>query len=409
MGIRESFDGKRILIWGYGREGKSTEKFLKSHCAPANIDIYEGSRDGINEDNYDLIIKSPGIVMPEDDPKYTSQTEIFLEEYRGRTVGITGTKGKSTTSAMLYSVLKGCGKDALLVGNIGQPCLDDWDDIRTDTVVVFEMSCHQLEHCHVSPHIAVFLNLYEEHLDHYGTLDKYFEAKSHIASFQESGDVFLSGWNVPDIKTEAKIVRIGKSPEHNWELAVNGVQNMYNAEVVRYIAVDLLHLGENEVKRELESFSGLPHRLQDIGTVGGLRYLDDSISTIPEATIAAVESISDAVTVLVGGMDRGINYDLLVDFIRKTADVNFVCSYASGLRIYNEVQSFPATAVYAAGRDVPYRNCYYVNDLEAQVKLAGEITPAGGAVILSPAAASYGYFKNFEERGDVFRELVYKR
>ena len=408
MSVAESFDGKRILIWGYGREGKSTEKFLKTHCAPSCIEIFEGSRDEIKEDDFDLIIKSPGIVMPEDDPKYTSQTEIFLREYCGRTVGITGTKGKSTTSAMLYSVLKGCEKDALLVGNIGQPCLDDWDNIGPDTVVVFEMSCHQLEHCHVSPHIAVFLNLYEEHLDHYGTLDKYFEAKSHIASFQGSDDVFLSGWNVPDIKTEAKIVRIGKFPEHNWELAVNGAQNMYNAEVVRYIAVDLLHLGEHEVKRELESFSGLPHRLQDIGTVGGLRYLDDSISTIPEATIAAVESISDAATVLVGGMDRGINYDLLVDFIRKTVDVSFICSYASGLRIFNEVQSLPSTTVYDADREVSCRNCYYVKDLEAQVKLAGEITPAGGAVILSPAAASYGYFKNFEERGDVFRELVYK-
>ena len=106
--IQDKLNGKRILIWGYGREGKSTERFLQKCCKPSSVDIFEGKRNEINEDNYDYIFKSPGIVMHEEHPKYTSQTEIFLEAFRDNVIGITGTKGKSTTSSMLYHVLSNC-------------------------------------------------------------------------------------------------------------------------------------------------------------------------------------------------------------------------------------------------------------------------------------------------------------
>ena len=165
MSVTEKLKDKNILIWGYGREGQSTRQFLKRCCEPARVEVFEGKREEIDEDKYDLIIKSPGIRMDEDSPKYTSQTELFLEEYRDRVIGITGTKGKSTTSAMLNHVLTHVypGK-TILLGNIGEPCLNFFDEITDDTLVVFEMSCHQLAHVHVSPHIAVFLNLHEEHL-----------------------------------------------------------------------------------------------------------------------------------------------------------------------------------------------------------------------------------------------------
>ena len=169
----DRFNGKRILIWGYGREGRSSERFLSSFCDPASVEIFEGKREDINEDAYDHIIKSPGIVMNDDNSKYTSQTQIFLECYRNNTVGITGTKGKSTTSALLHHVLASAGMKTVLLGNIGEPCLDHFGEIDSEPVAVFEMSCHQLAHLTVSPHIAFFLNLYEEHLDYYKTLDKY--------------------------------------------------------------------------------------------------------------------------------------------------------------------------------------------------------------------------------------------
>ncbi|MBQ4536906.1 MAG: UDP-N-acetylmuramoyl-L-alanine--D-glutamate ligase [Lachnospiraceae bacterium] len=392
VSIVEKLNGKKILIWGYGREGKATESFLKRCCEPAEVAIFEGNRADINEEAFDYIIKSPGIVMKEEHPKYTSQTELFLEEFRDRVIGVTGTKGKSTTSAMLHKVLgECCGKKVILLGNIGLPCLDYFEEITEDTIVVFEMSCHQLAHNRVSPHIAVFLNLYEEHLDYYGTVDAYFQAKSNITRFQEEGDTVFLGENVPYIETKAKRVVISPKDVYRYKMHIMGEHNQYNAEFVHEIAVDLFGCEEEKVRESLATFEGLPHRLQYIGEVAGVRFYDDSISTIPEASISAVNSITDLQTILIGGMDRGINYDILIAFIRKRKDVQFICMYESGKRIYD-----------AVGK---YENCFYRDDLEQAVVLAKRITLPGKACVLSPAAASYGYFKNFEERGEVFGKL----
>ncbi len=391
MDIYEKFTGKRILIWGFGREGRSTQGFLKNFCRPAHVDVFEGKRDGINEDDYDYIVKSPGIVMYEDHPKYTSQTQIFLELFRDNTIGITGTKGKSTTSALMHHVLTAAGRDTVLLGNIGEPCLDHVDEIKKDTVVVFEMSCHQLEHVTVSPHIALFLNLFEEHLDHYGTFDRYFAAKANITKYQSDRDLLFVGGNVPRLNTEAAIKRFDLNSVPEYGLKILGQHNNYNAHFVHEVASSVFDIDESAIREALADFEGLAHRLQYIGTVDGTDYYDDSISTIPSATIGALNSVPNAGTVLIGGMDRGINYDTLIDFINANTCYNYVFSYDSGKRIYDGI--------------IKRDNCTYKATLEEAVSYARSVTPAGRAVILSPASASYGYFKNFEERGDVFRQL----
>ena len=393
MDIISELNGKRILIWGYGREGKATEHFLQRCVKPASVDIFEGKKEEIDEDDYDFIIKSPGIVMNEENPKYTSETELFLQQFRDQVIGITGTKGKSTTSAMLYTVLKACSsRPVLLLGNIGQPCLDYFEEVTEDTIIVYEMSCHQLAHTNVSPHIAIFLNLYEEHLDYYGTVEKYFEAKSHIAAYQKSGDYFFVGENVPQIDTKAQRTVLHQPKGGHYELKLAGEHNQYDAQFVERVA-ELLGCEKEAVLKSMADFEGLPHRLQYVGTYRGVRYYDDSISTIPEAAINAAMSIPDAKTVLIGGMDRGINYDLLVAFIREHKEFQFICAYASGKRIFGEVGDC--------------ENCVYAEDLEQAVEAAVQMTEPGGACILSPAAASYGYFKNFEERGETFQKYVH--
>lgn len=391
--VIDKLEGKRILIWGYGREGKSTENFLKRLCKPKSVSVFEGKREEINDDDYDYIFKSPGIVMEEENDKYTSQTELFLEEYRNQVVGVTGTKGKSTTSTLLYTVLKECtDREVFLLGNIGQPCLDYFEDITEDSIVVFEMSCHQLAHLRVSPRIAVFLNLFEEHLDYYGTFDKYFKAKCHVTQSQTASDYFFVGENVPPIDTQADVTKITYDQVREYPLQILGEHNHYNAEFVYRIAVNLFGCDGGKVIESMGTFTGLPHRLQKIATISGTDYYDDSISTIPEAAISAVKSVDNVQTVLLGGMDRNIDYDLIIQFIKKNSQINFICVYASGKRIYDEVKDC--------------HNCHYVQNLEEAVKLAKQITLPGRACILSPAAASYGYFKNFEERGDVFKEYV---
>ncbi|MBR4168385.1 MAG: UDP-N-acetylmuramoyl-L-alanine--D-glutamate ligase [Lachnospiraceae bacterium] len=392
MDIRRDFDNKNILIWGYGREGQSTEAFLKQYCRPKEITVFEGSREEIDEDKFDLIIKSPGIIMDEDHPKYTSQTEIFLSAFSQNVIGITGTKGKSTTSALLYHVLKNTLKrKVILLGNIGEPCLNHYGEIDADTVVVFEMSCHQLAHTKVSPHIAVFLNLYEEHLDYYQTFEKYCMAKCNITKYQTEQDVLYVGEMLGDIATRAQKIII-PATGFDYDLKILGEHNQYNAEFVYRIATEQFGASAQEVRQFLKTFEGLSHRLQLLGVKDGISYYDDSISTIPDATISALAAVRNAHTVLIGGMDRGINYDELISYIRKNPGYTYIFMYDSGKRILKTLKDLP--------------NCHYAGDLKNAVDMAKKLTPEGYAVILSPAAASYGFFKNFEERGDKFREYA---
>ncbi len=393
MKIQERLNNKDILIWGHGAEGKSSEEFLKRFCTKARVSIFEGTAEEIDFNAYDYVIKSPGIFYPNEDDKIVSQTTLFLEEFRDQVIGVTGTKGKSTTSSLLAHTLRTCGKDVILVGNIGLPCLSKYDEVGADTIIVFEMSCHQLFQIEVSPHIGVYLNLYEDHLDYYKTIERYHSAKQNIALHQTEQDYFFVGENVPIISTDGTVRVMPYDPKNVCELtSLQGVHNQYNASIVAEIAVEIYGLSEKEVWQAMNSFRGLPHRLERLGEIDGITYYDDSISTICQSAIQATESIESVGSVLVGGMDRGIDYTDLIAFIKGKEDVQFICMYESGQRIYEELAS--------------YNHCYFAKDLSMAVNLAKEITPKKRACILSPAAASYGYFKNFEHRGRCFQELV---
>lgn len=393
MKIAERLCGKDILIWGYGREGKSTENFIKDHCSVKSLTVFEGKREEIDESRYDYIIKSPGIYVENYGANYTSQTELFFEEFASQTIGITGTKGKSTTASLLYHTLRGCiGDNVILCGNIGLPCLDYYDSIDSETVIVFEMSCHQLNNLKYSPHIGVFLNLYEDHLDYYKTREGYFATKINITAHQKSDDYFFYGNDVPDIDTAAVKQLVSFDSPLRFRLKLMGEHNQFNARFVYLICTQLFGCSDADVRKYMEEFTGLHHRLELVAEVNGVRYYNDSISTIPEATIKAIGSIPDVKTVIIGGMDRHIHYDILTEFIKNHGEYNYILSYASGRRIS---ESLPESA-----------NIFVTEDLASSVKLAKEITPAGSACLFSPAAASYGYFKNFEERGDAYTRLV---
>ena len=395
MDIVQYLNGKRILIWGYGREGKSTEHFLTAYCSSALIEVYEGDRAGIDEEKYDVIIKSPGIPMLEYHPKYTSQTELFLSQFRNQVVGVTGTKGKSTTSTMLHHVLSACsGKKTLLLGNIGKPCLDYYGEMSEDTIAVFELSCHQLFHTKVSPHVAVLLNIFEEHLDYYKTMDRYVASKHAIAKYQEADDFLYcgSGVDLSGVEAKAKRTVIAPVTEKKYELKILGEQNQYNAEFVYRIATEVFGCEPEGVKAALSEVGNLPHRLEFIGEKDGVRYYDDSIATIPEAVICAVAAIDRVQTVIIGGMDRGIDYSVLEQFIKDNEQYTYIFMYDTGKRIYGALE--------------PRKNYFLVEDLEAAVKTAKGATATGMACVMSPAAPSYGVFKNFEERGEKFKEYV---
>lgn len=438
--IEKYIKDKKVLILGFGREGKSTYHMLEKvggyksltiadlnpieYKLPESVEILTGENYQKTLNEYDLIMKSPGIVLEQDISNYTcqiaSQTELFFHRFREQIVGITGTKGKSTTTTLLYHILKENHKDCILAGNIGIPAFDIAEQVTDKSIICFEMSSHQLEYMTVSPKWAVLMNIHEEHLDHYGTMEKYVAAKENIYRNQQEGDVLVCNVDIlPKEGTcKAKVISVGYEGSQG-ELLIHKDFITYKDEVY-HIPTDAIHLiGQHnyydigvayvyarafgitpeEFTSALKTYEPLPHRLQYIGTVEGVKYYDDSISTICDTTIQALISLKDTDTVIIGGMDRGIDYRELIEFLSKDAVPNIILMEATGKRIYQEIQAeYPEFQ--------KKERLLLVNHLQDAVELAKQVTRAGHSCVMSPAAASYGIFKNFEARGEAFSALV---
>ena len=436
--IYDILKNKKILILGYGREGKSSYNLIRQYYPDIFIGIYDKNeiKDSLQNvtihcgdsyqdilADYDLIIKSPGIVFysknSRDYKKLTSQTDIFLSIYRNQTIGITGTKGKSTTSSLIYHVLKTAAKDVLLAGNIGIPVFDKLDLIKEETLIVYEMSSHQLEFAEYSPHIGLHLNIYQEHLDHYGTFEKYAAAKENIYKHQQKGDLFIYNKHFlsPAGRLKADTLTISDTTEdadmfirddcicykgrrlevNEDEILLKGHHNLYNIGAA-YCIADYFGISDELFYEAVKSFKPLPHRMEFVGELAGVKYFNDSISTCCETTIQAVSSIKNIDTVILGGMDRGIEYKPLVDFLLTSEVRNMILMPDIGQRIYN---LFISTHEEAAGKKL-----YMVSGIEEAVSTAKQVTRKGMTCLFSPAAASYGFFKNFEERGNTFKKHV---
>lgn len=437
--IKSYTEGKSVCILGFGREGKSTYNILKKYCNPVQIAISDLNNidrkvndlpeeieliSGKNYqkclDNFDIVFKSPGIVLerkPEDMKcQITCETQVFFEVFREQIIGITGTKGKSTVSSLIYHILKESGKDCRLAGNIGIPVFDIAEEMTEDTIVVCELSCHQLEYMTISPACAIFLNLFEEHLDHYGTMENYRKAKKNIYIYQQEGDCLLIASDLAPKLSNAYIYTISAS-DSRADIYVNngivdnnnngdtyiiptekikllGVHNHYNIAVAHFITAPFVNYKQFE--SALSTFNPLAHRLEFVAINRGIRWYDDSISTACATAIEAVKSVPNCATILIGGMDRGIDYTTLVDYLTNS-DVNVICMETSGKRVYDMLQSAENGVI---------SRFHYAPHLEDAVSLAYEITPEGKSCVMSPAAASYGIFKNFEERGDAFKAIV---
>lgn len=422
--IIEELKGKKIAILGFGREGKSTYHYIrkylqveltiadavdidttnlcnvKTQCGPTYQDLQ----------GFDIIFKSPGIVLEKEDQlaAMDSQTNMFLKHYGKQTIGITGTKGKSTTSSLLYHILKENDKDVHFLGNIGIPAFDALPDIQEHSIIVFELSCHQLEYVHYNPHIAVLLNIFEEHLDHYGTFEKYVHAKENVWRYQNNEDILVCEKTLIQEEMKAKTISVSMQ-ERTSNLYANihdislygeqvhidtdvspliGHHNMYDI-VIDFFIAHMFQISYEKSLQALHSYQPLPHRLQNIGIYHEIKWYDDSISTICETTIQALQTLPETETLLLGGMDRGIDYTPLAQYLQEHRVKNIILMYDSGKVMQSLLD-----------------NCIYVKDLQEAVQVAKEVTSPGKTVLLSPAAASYGFFKNFEDRGNCFQAYI---
>lgn len=439
---------KKILILGVGKEGKSTYDFLRRNfpekplfiadkatnllekyaefMEDMNLELSMGENYLNGMEEYDLIIKTPGLSFKNIDitkfqNKMTSQLQLLLEFVDVFTIGITGTKGKSTTSSIVYQVLKDQGKNAFLLGNIGDPIFHNIENLKKDSIVVLELSSHSLQYVKNSPNIAVFLDVYPEHLDFYESFEKYVEAKFNIAKFQKEEDVLIYNQdnefmqNYHDLYRESdyavtleQIVPTKNSvyiKENSiyckdkcimslvTPLKLKGMHHINNIMFV-FAICDILNLDFDKAVETIKNFEPLEHRMEFVGKVDSVEYYNDSIATIPEATINTIQALEKVNTVIVGGKDRGVNQEELEEFLKNSIVENIICLPKTGEFIFNRL------------KNVADKQVFMVENLQEAVKIAKKVTKKDTICVLSPAASSYGYFKDFQERGNLFKKFV---
>ncbi len=435
--IYEYLKGKKILLLGFGREGRATYKLIRSIdkdypigisdlkklddediLCDNNVTIYSGDNYLDACYDYDIIIKGPGVIIKDYLPdevkmKITCQTDLFLQFSHNMIIGITGTKGKSTTTSLTYHILDKLGKKAILMGNVGVPVFDTIDKLEKDTICVIEFSSHQLEFMHNSPHIGVILDVYEEHLDHYVSLLDYVSAKKNIYRYQKEDDYTILG-DSPYLKdTDIKsnlylenrdfkltdnelIIKDKKIPLSKIETKLVGKHNLYNILVCLTI-ISILDLDIDAAIKAIKDFNGLPHRMEYVGVYNDITFYDDSIATSAESAMFAVDALKNVDTIFIGGMDRGIKYDDLVNYLDKSNISNILLLPNTNNRIKELFDKINTK-----------KNVLVVSDMIEAMTLAKKITKPGKICLLSPAAPSYGFYKNFEYRGDHFKELAKK-
>ncbi len=440
--IVKKLTGKNIAILGFGKEGKSTFNFIRKHLPDIPLTILDKASITVDDDKvtivsgddylnnlekYDLIIKSPGISLKDIDyskiqNKITSQLELLLEVNRKNIIGITGTKGKSTTTSLMYEVLKAQRDNVFLLGNIGVPVFDMIEEYNDKSLLVIEMSSHQLEFVKNSPHIAVILNLFQDHLDHDGSLEHYHNNKMNIFKYQTADDYAIYADDneylnakMKTLNTDATKFNVRFDDENIFGNAVrikndkvfinnelvytDGKRNLignHNLKNIMFVLTicKILGLDFEKARETILSFKGLKYRMEYIGTYHNIKYYNDTIATIPAATENAIEAIGDVDTLIFGGLDRGIDYKEFIDFLKNSKINNLICMPSTGTNIGHLLENCTT------------KNIKYVQTLEEANAMALQYTTPGKSCLLSPAAASYEYFKNFEEKGKAFETIV---
>ncbi len=438
---------KKIAILGFGKEGQSTYHFIRRHLPDICLTIVDRNDNFKNTcqflesdnnilyvtgddylkslNNYDLIIKSPGVSLKEIDiskikDKLTSQLGLILENTKANVIGITGSKGKSTTTSLIYKVLIDQGYDAYLLGNIGIPLLDYIEKITDKSIMVIEMAALQLEYVRKSPHIGLVLNLFEEHLDFFGTPDKYYSAKLQMFKYQTNNDYSLyseenetlnnlvtkgnySGnlMNISFTNDKATLYcdnnyiyyKGERVYDCHQERTLLGNHNLTNIMFVLSVA-KLYNLDINKASQSINTFEPLEHRMEKVGTFKGITFYNDAIATIPNATINCIEALKSVDTLILGGLDRGIDYEPLISYLTTSTVNNIICMPISGNKIGSELEKRSNKKI------------YYIEDFKEVVNTAYKITEQSKICLLSPAAPSYNQFKNFEEKGKIYKELI---
>ena len=448
----ERFKNKSVAVLGFGIEGQSVCDFLNGAAAltvfdekkredfdPEIVSKYENEgvkfRFGKIEirSGFDSIFRSPGIhpnseVLAEASKagiEVTSATQVFFDLCPCEITGVTGTKGKGTTSTLIYEMLKKEGFDAYLGGNIGVPPLSFLSNLTKDSKVVLELSSFQLMDLHKSPHVGVMLMTTSEHLDYHADVYEYVEAKRNIFRYQNADDFAVVNKDYPasnesDIVTTGTVYKVSREQDvmqgcfvregkmylkmHEEEESILDTKDValpgkHNWENVCAATVAALCSGATmkSVIPVIKSFKGLEHRIEHVATVKGVSYFDDSFSTTPETAIAAIESFDEPKILILGGSSKNSDFSELGQIISDTPSIKAIIGIGvEWARIKEKIIASRIAFPF-------YEDCKNMEDV---VKKASEIGEIGDVVLLSPACASFDMFKSYKDRGEQFKNEV---
>jgi UDP-N-acetylmuramoylalanine--D-glutamate ligase len=444
----EELLGKKVAIWGPGKEGWSTLKALRKRLpgqhlvilndsaldAPTvallsqieDISVVIGDAVPAALDGFDVVIRSPGVSIyrkeiqraRENGVCFTTAVNLwFAENPQARTVCITGSIGKSTTTALTAHLLQSSGVRAVAAGNLGLPLLDLLEQPAME-VYVIELSSYQLCDFTGAPHVALLLNLYQDHLDWHQGEQNYYRDKLNIFRHQGAGGISLlnrTDRNTGSVFWDQGAARIAyfNDPQGFHEaddficqgndrlfpsahVPLAGTHNVSNT-CAALSMVQALGISPRECVSSLASFQGLPHRLQSLGERDGILYIDDSISKIPQSSLEAIKALSDKpITILVGGYDRGLQWQEFAQALSACGSLASVITMPdNGPRISAALREIAQRT----GREIPVHEA---DSLAHAVGLARSVTPRGGIILLSPGSPSYGRFRDYIERGEAF-------
>lgn len=422
--VIEFLKNKSVLILGFGREGRSTYNYIRKYLPTKVLAIGDGREQKIDDENveyycgedylshigkFDIVMKSPGISFVNVDiPKdtyVTCQADLFMKYAPCKKIGVTGSKGKTTTSTLTYKMLCAGGVPCELMGNMGLPVFDYIEEMTGEKIAVIELSSHQLEFTRSSPDVSILTNIYEEHLEHYkGGMTGYVNAKLNIVRHQNEDNIFIYNGTQGlepyfDLSTvKSKAISVKKDAELPFEIEnihLAGEHNRHDV-LYAYTAASIFGVTPEQAKKAIDDFEGIEHRMENVGKYKGITFYNDCIATIPHAVMCAVNAIK-ANTLIIGGKDRGIDYtDFAVDLENSDLSV-IIGTKTTGHKIIDMMLENGTKKVLIKAEN-----------LEEAVKAAYESTKKDGVCILSPAASSYNEYSNFEEKGRHYKALIKK-
>lgn len=395
-----NFKNKKIAVLGLGVDTQDVIPWLEKQRAEITI-LDESKGDKFeNLDKYDLLVRSPGVYRYRDEllktkTEITSKTKLFFDNCPAKIIGVTGTKGKGTTATLIYEILKAVKKDVYLGGNIGEGIFDKLDQLDEFAWVILELSSFQLIDLHKSPHIAVVLMTTSEHLNWHKNVGEYIDAKKNIVAYQKPSDFAVVNKDYSNSReigkaVTGKIIWVSKR-NGNFVTKLRGEHNQENIAA----AVAVAKIIGVPYEKVVKNFRGLEHRLEEVKTIKGVTFYNDSFSTTPETAIAAIKSFTEPEIVILGGSSKNSNFTELGKVISKAKNIKKVILIGTeGSRIKEKIKN--ASILEGA------------NNMAEIVKMAYNNAESGDVVLLSPACASFDMFKSYKDRGNQFKEEVKK-